>query len=78
MVFTDVKQNKAKAGAHGQTKTEKLQILATKDAAEMMDSRAAQLKVSRSEYIERVVRWVDEHWDGQLERDLGWEDKEDD
>lgn len=49
------------------------QLLLTPSAVEMIDRRCAELGLSRSEYMERVVRWIDAHWDGQLQRDLGLE-----
>lgn len=77
MNVTDMaRQPKAKAGAHGKIKTAKFQTLFTDEALEMTEARAASLGLSRSEYLERAIRWIEEHWDAQLNREIGGNDNE--
>ena len=70
MVQDVAKQHKAKAEAYGQKKTERFQVLFTADGLAMLDALAEKLKLSRSEFLERSVRWVDSHYNDQLENDL--------
>jgi excinuclease UvrABC nuclease subunit len=65
-----IKQHKAKAEAYGQKKTERFQVLFTADGLAMLDALAEKLKLSRSEFLERSVRWIDSHYSSQLEHDL--------
>lgn len=62
---------KAKREAHGQKKAANLYCRITPDAYEMIESRAKSLGMSRAEYVERGMRWLESHWDGQLQREIG-------
>jgi hypothetical protein len=64
------KDNRAKAGSYGETKKPK-QFLLTDTASERLDALAVKCGVTRSEFIERSIRWIDEHFDTQLQRELG-------
>ena len=64
------KRPKAEDMAWGERKVGR-QFIITETASEKIDRLAAQGNISRSEFIERSIRWLDEHWDGQLQREIG-------
>jgi len=61
---------KAEDMAWGERKVGR-QFIITETASDMIDRLAAQAEISRSEFIERSIRWLDKHWDGQLQREIG-------
>lgn len=62
---------RAKKEAYGQKKDANLYCRITPEAYNMIESRAARLGLSRSEYVERGMRWLESHWDRQLQREIG-------
>lgn len=63
------KQPKSKAMAYGEVKSPK-QFILTDTCSDLIDKLAESAGCSRSEFVERSIRWIDEHWDSQLQRDL--------
>ena len=55
MLISMPKQKKAYAKVHGQKK-EPRQIMLTPEASDILDSKAEELRITRSELIERVIR----------------------
>ena len=55
MLTTMPKQKKAYAKVHGQKKEAK-QFMLTPEASDLLDTKAEQLGITRSELIERVIR----------------------
>ncbi len=63
------KRPKAEDKAWGEPKSGR-QFTITETASDKIDQMAARVKLSRSEFLERAIRWLDDHWDGQLQREL--------
>lgn len=64
------KRPKASNMQHGEGKEGRVFVI-TPSLSEMIDARSESLGLSRSEYVERGIRWLDAHWDGQLQKEIG-------
>lgn len=69
MVQAMADDKRSKALSYGEPKKPK-QFLLTDTASAQLDKISERLGITRSECIERMIRWVDEKWDSQLVRDL--------
>lgn len=60
---------RSKPNRYGEVK-KKFQLLLTPKASAIIDDRADLLGVTRAEFVERTIRWINENWDQDIEKDL--------